>query len=316
MEEAQKQKKELIQREGGREQGKSRESQDRMGRLSRYAPHRVVQDRAVHVFEVGAEAQTPVSREKSLKYCAFHQEGTHYTNECRTLQQRRQQPYIRDGKPVQKMPRGPPWIQGPQALVLSRTDIVSREGGKQEAGPRKEDGKSGEGPAKGVINMIFGGSTDGDSNRARKSWSRRESLGVEEGRRGSGPVITFGPRYLEGVNLPHNDALLIQARIANYDVRRVFIDSGSSMNIIFQEEFEQMDLLGYELSPVKTALYGFAGHTVQPQGEMLFPVTLGSGNVKKTVMTRFTLVESPSSYNVILGRPAMNAFRAVASAYH
>ncbi|XP_073129104.1 uncharacterized protein [Henckelia pumila] len=164
--------------------------------------------------------------------------------------------------------------------------------------------------------MISGGSTDGDSNRARKSWTRRESLGVEEGKPGAGPAITFGPRDLEGVNLPHNDALLIQARIANYDVRRVFVDSGSSVNVLFQDAFEQMDLQGYELSPVKTALYGFAGHTVQPQGEMLLPITLGAGDVKKTIMTKFTLVEAPSSCNVILGRPAMNALRAVASAYH
>ncbi|XP_073138060.1 uncharacterized protein [Henckelia pumila] len=164
--------------------------------------------------------------------------------------------------------------------------------------------------------MISGGSTDEDSNRARKSWSRRESLGLEEGKPGEGPVITFGPRDLEGVNLPHNDALLIQAQIANYDVRRVFVDSGSSVNVLSQDAFEQMDLQRYELSPIKTALYGFAGYTVQPQGEMLLPITLGAGDVKKTIMTKFTLVEAPSSYNVILGRPAMNAFRAVASAYH
>ncbi|XP_073133738.1 uncharacterized protein [Henckelia pumila] len=159
--------------------------------------------------------------------------------------------------------------------------------------------------------MISGGSTDGDSNRARKSWCRKESLALEERRHDSGPIITFGPRDLEGVNLPHNDALLIQARIANYDIRRVFIDSGSSVNVLFQDAFEQMDLQGYELSPVKTALYGFAGHTVHPQGEMLLPITLGTADGKKTVMTRFTLVEAPSSYNVILGRPAMDAFRAV-----
>ncbi|XP_073129997.1 uncharacterized protein [Henckelia pumila] len=77
-----------------------------------------------------------------------------------------------------------------------------------------------------------------------------------------------------------------------------------------------MDLQGYELSPVKTALYGFAEHTVQPQGEMLLPITLGLGDEKRTVMKRFTLVEAPSSYNIILGRPTMNAFRAVASDYH
>ncbi|XP_073131021.1 uncharacterized protein [Henckelia pumila] len=194
--------------------------------------------------------------------------------------------------------------------------IPSREKGKQEMDRTKEDGKSVYGPTKGIINMISGGSTDGDSNRARNSWSRRESLGVDERRQGSGPIITFGPRDLEGVNLPHNDALLIQARIANYDVRRVFVDLGSSVNVLFQEAFEQMDLQGYELSQVKIALYGFTGHTVQPRGEMLLPITLGSDDEKRTVMTRFTLVEAPSSYNVILGRPTMNAFRAVASTYH
>ncbi|XP_075473815.1 uncharacterized protein LOC142504851 [Primulina tabacum] len=33
-------------------------------------------------------------------------------------------------------------------------------------------------------------------------------------------------------------------------------------------------------------------------------------------MTSFTVVDSPSSYNIILGRPAMNELRAVASTYH
>ncbi|XP_073137624.1 uncharacterized protein [Henckelia pumila] len=316
MEEAQRQKKEVTRREGGREQGRSRESHDPMGRLSRYAPHRGTRDRAVHVCEERVATQTPVSREKFWKYCALHQECTHDTSECRTLQQRHQLPYVRDGKPVPKKPQSVPWLRGSQTLVSPRDVTSSREKGKQEMDHAKKDKTSGDGPAKGIINMISGGSTDGDSNRARKAWSRRESLGVEEGRQGSGPIITFGSQDLEGVNLPHNDALLIQARIANYDVRRVFFDSGSSVNVFFQEAFEQIDLHGYELSPVKTALYGFAGHTVQPQGEMLLPITLGSGDEKRTVMTRFTLVEAPSSYNVILGRPAMNSFKAVASAYH
>ncbi|XP_073284550.1 uncharacterized protein, partial [Primulina huaijiensis] len=33
-------------------------------------------------------------------------------------------------------------------------------------------------------------------------------------------------------------------------------------------------------------------------------------------MTSFTVVDSPSSYNIILGRPAMNELRVVASTYH
>ncbi|XP_073120993.1 uncharacterized protein [Henckelia pumila] len=164
--------------------------------------------------------------------------------------------------------------------------------------------------------MISGGSTDGDSNRARKSRSKREVLGIGARRLDPSPIITFGPGDLEGVCLPHNDALLIRARVANYDVRRVFVDSGSSVNVIFQEAFEQMDLQGCEIHPMKTSLYGFTGHTVRPKGEVWLPITLGSGDIKKTVMTLFTMVEAPSSYNIILGRPALNAFMAVSSAYH
>ncbi|XP_073060300.1 uncharacterized protein [Primulina eburnea] len=131
--------------------------------------------------------------------------------------------------------------------------------------------------------MISGGSTDGDSNRARKSRSRRECLEVE-GSRKSEAIISFGPEDLRGVNLPHNDAL--------------------------------MDLQGYHLETVETALFGFAGHVVYPEGEIILPLTLGSHDLKKTVTTSFTVVDSPSSYNIILGRPVMNELRAVASTYH
>ncbi|XP_073059756.1 uncharacterized protein [Primulina eburnea] len=163
--------------------------------------------------------------------------------------------------------------------------------------------------------MISGGSTDRDSNRARKSRSRRECLEVE-GSRKSEAVISFGPENLRGVNLPHNDALVIQARVANYDILRVFMDSGSSVNVIFKYAFEQMDLQGYHLETVETALFGFAGHVIYPEGEIILPLTLGSHDLKRTVMTSFTMVDSPSSYNIILGRPAMNELRAVESTYH
>ncbi|XP_075479440.1 uncharacterized protein LOC142520323 [Primulina tabacum] len=97
---------------------------------------------------------------------------------------------------------------------------------------------------------------------------------------------------------------------------RVFIDSGSSVNVIFKEALVQMDLQGYHLEAVETAFFGFAGHVVYPKGEIVLPLTLGSQDLKKTVMTSFTVVDSPSSYKIILGRLAMNELRAVASTYH
>lgn len=58
--------------------------------------------------------------------------------------------------------------------------------------------------------MISGGSTDRDSNRARKAWSRVESLGIGLRSREEGLVISSGPRDLEDVAVPHNDALAIR----------------------------------------------------------------------------------------------------------
>ncbi|XP_073309940.1 uncharacterized protein [Primulina huaijiensis] len=163
--------------------------------------------------------------------------------------------------------------------------------------------------------MISGGSIDGDSNRERKSRSRRECMEVEGVRRNEA-VISFGPEDLKGVNLPHSDALVIQARVANYDIMRVFMDLGSSVNVIFKEAFVQVDLQGYYLEIVDTALFGFAGHAVYPEGEIVMPLTLGAGELKKTGMTIFIVVDAPSSYNIILGRPTMKELRAVASTTH
>lgn len=72
------------------------------------------------------------------------------------------------------------------------------------------------------------------------------------------------------------------------------MNSESSVNDIFKEAFGQMNIQGYKLETIKTALFGFAGHTVYPLGEIALPLTLGSDEVAKTVMTSFTIVEAPS----------------------
>ncbi|KAL0309318.1 UNVERIFIED_CONTAM: hypothetical protein Sradi_5874100 [Sesamum radiatum] len=48
----------------------------------------------------------------------------------------------------------------------------------------------------------------------------------------------------------------------------------------------------------------------------LTPLTLGSGSTRKTCLLKFLVVNTPSAYNVILGRPTLNAFQAVISTYH
>ncbi|XP_073278611.1 uncharacterized protein [Primulina huaijiensis] len=130
------------------------------------------------------------------------------------------------------------------------------------------------------------------------------------------PVIGFGPEDLRDVVAPHNDALVVTATIANYDVARIFIDNGSSMNILFKNTLDQMKVEGFEFEPIITPLYGFAGYVIPQQGRIVLPLSLGHEPRRVTNMTTFTVVDTPSAYNGILGRPALKDFRAVASTYH
>ncbi|KAL0416458.1 UNVERIFIED_CONTAM: hypothetical protein Slati_3477700 [Sesamum latifolium] len=110
----------------------------------------------------------------------------------------------------------------------------------------------------------------------------------------------------------HNDYALL----ANYEVDRIFIDSRSSTDIPFEEAYDQIQLGDIPLEKVNTSLYGFAGEVVHHRGMISLPLTLGAGVARRTCMLKFLGVDVPSAYNVILGRPTLNAFQAVISTYH
>ncbi|XP_042466150.1 uncharacterized protein LOC122048682 [Zingiber officinale] len=99
------------------------------------------------------------------------------------------------------------------------------------------------------IDMISGGPTDGDSARARKSHERHleiHALGCSR-EQAVEPVISFGPHDLERSELLHDDVLIIKAIIANNYVARVFVDTGSSINVLFKNAFDGMQIDASEL---------------------------------------------------------------------
>ncbi|KAL0449956.1 UNVERIFIED_CONTAM: hypothetical protein Slati_1552000 [Sesamum latifolium] len=154
--------------------------------------------------------------------------------------------------------------------------------------------------------MIAGGPSGGDSHQARKSqvWeahqiSIKEVLDVETME--DAPLIQFGQAERSGPQTMHNDALVITAILVNYEVGRIFIDSGSSADILFGEAYDQMQLRDVSLEKVNTSLYGFAGEVVHPRGIVSLPLTMGRGTARKTCLLKFLVVNVPSAYNVILG---------------
>ncbi|XP_034217344.1 uncharacterized protein LOC117628908 [Prunus dulcis] len=54
--------------------------------------------------------------------------------------------------------------------------------------------------------------------------------------------ITFCEDDEEGIIYPHDDPMIIRAEIADYDIGRVLIDTGSSVNVIFADTFRGMGI--------------------------------------------------------------------------
>lgn len=173
-------------------------------------------------------------------------------------------------------------------------------------------------PTRGTINVLTGGPMNGDSNRARKSYARfMESLAIGGDRAiREAPQLRFGPGDMEGILFPYNDTLVIRATITNYEGTRVLVDSRSSINVLFQEDFSQIRLEDAQLEDVMMPLFGFTGHVVHPVGHVSLPLTLGKWLSQRTDMTPFLIVDAPYAYNVILGRPFLSAFMMVAFPYH
>ncbi|KAL0400155.1 UNVERIFIED_CONTAM: hypothetical protein Sradi_2358800 [Sesamum radiatum] len=129
-------------------------------------------------------------------------------------------------------------------------------------------------------------------------------------------LIQLDQKEHSGHRISDNDALVTTALLANYEIERVFIDSGSSADILFGEAFDQMQLGDVPLEAVDTLLYGFAGEVVHPRGMISLPLTLGTSPLRKICLLKFLVVDILSAYNVILERPTLNAFRAIISTYH
>ena len=75
---------------------------------------------------------------------------------------------------------------------------------------------------------------------------------------------------------PHNDPLVIMLTIEGFNTRRIFVDNGSSTDIIYLSTFQQLKLDPRRLRPFESPLVNFIGGRVYPKGIVTLTVTVGS----------------------------------------
>ena len=124
-------------------------------------------------------------------------------------------------------------------------------------------------------------------------------------------TITFSNSDMEGCQHPHDDPLVIKAVVANKTIHRVLVDNGSSVDIIFAPTFDKMGIGREKLEPVNACLRGFYGERVLPLGSIQLVLTLGDPPCQATTTVRFLIVDAPSAYNMLLGKPSLNTIRAI-----
>ncbi|XP_034218177.1 uncharacterized protein LOC117629710 [Prunus dulcis] len=171
-----------------------------------------------------------------------------------------------------------------------------------------------------MISTISGGPTvAGMSHRSMKQYVRAaqfpQVLGIEVNRFQETPKvhwepITFCQEEEEGILYPHDDPMIIRAEIADYDVGRVLIDTGSSVSVIFAEAFREMGINDNQVDRQLTPLLSFSGDLVQPIGSVRLPITFGTAPKKATTYDQFLIVDCPTAYNVIVGRTALTRIKA------
>ena len=125
-------------------------------------------------------------------------------------------------------------------------------------------------------------------------------------------AISFNEEDLEGTIQPHDDALVVTARISGFLVKRVMIGQGSGANVMYPDLFEGLGLKSQDLTKYDTPLVSFDGKVVIPEGQISLSVNMEG----KEVMVTFIVVRSFSPYTTILGRPWIHAMKAVSSTLH
>ncbi|KAK1650402.1 hypothetical protein QYE76_068207 [Lolium multiflorum] len=99
-------------------------------------------------------------------------------------------------------------------------------------------------------------------------------------------------------------ALVVSPRIDGYDFSKCLMDGGASLNIMYLETLERMNLTKEHLKHSTTEFHGVVpGKKANSLGSIRLPVAFGDINNFREEMITFEVVPFKRSYHVIFGRP-------------
>jgi len=127
------------------------------------------------------------------------------------------------------------------------------------------------------------------------------------------PPIIFTNDDFHGLDHQQDDPMVITVEIENYAVKKVLVDQGSSVDILYWATYQKLQLSDTAMVPYDEPIYGFSGEQVSTRDYIDLHTIFREGTQTKTIPIRFLIVDALTSYNVLLGRPSLNTLGAVVS---
>jgi hypothetical protein len=136
-----------------------------------------------------------------------------------------------------------------------------------------------------------------------------EELSVAQLDLGPQPVIFEKP---QAKNYKHLKALYLKGYINGQPINKMLVDTRAAVNIMPYSVLHHLRLSTGDLIKTNVTLSDFNGQTSEAQGVLSVDLTVGN----KTVPTSFFIINSKSTYNVLLGRDWIHTNCCIPSAMH
>ena len=159
-------------------------------------------------------------------------------------------------------------------------------------------------PPIGTINVILAALGRTDSCPSRVMFVARlpiesDNRESKKAKKGASPVLGFLDEDKIGITQPHDEALVVTLRIGGYDVKRVLVDQGSAVEVMYPDLYRGLNLRLEDLMLYDSSLVSFEGNTIILMGQIRLPIPIGLNVVE----VDFIVVNAYSPYTTIVAKP-------------
>ncbi|GJT76637.1 hypothetical protein Tco_1043362 [Tanacetum coccineum] len=250
----------------------------------------------------------PGRKKNANKFCEFHGEVGHNTDECMHLK-----------KQIEEMLKA-----GKLSHLIKE---IKQNNGKEQPKVTKKGETAGK--DKAVFHGEVGHNTD-ECMHLKKQIEEMLKAGklshlIKELKQNNGkeqPKVSFSPNPEilfpplgedEGTEGP----MIIEVEIGGHCVHRMYVDGESASKILYEHCFSRLrPEIKKQLIPATTPLIGYSGEIICPVGQIQLLVKIGDEEHSASAWMNFMVVRSSSPYNRIIGRPGVKKLHAVPSTTH